>query len=299
MIAALLVLGLAPLDIQGDCTCPTAAEVSRHLSTLVLRQEPDRAEPAPHAYLSSGEGYVAVELLAPDGELLAERRLARTAPCAELAEAVAVVLAAWQAKLRPALATAAVPPPPRPAMGTVAPLSWVASRPPLAFDAGIAVLSSIVGSQAAFGAGLRAVVLPFAVPLGLDTALAVTTTHTQSTSSPPIEARWIRPALSLGPNLRLRGRTLMLDLHADGVLALLHVQGVGLRKASSDFGMQFGFAPGLRGLWAWHTGAAWAGADLFVYPGQDRLFVGNHGEVGRLPHVEVQLGLGISLGRFR
>jgi hypothetical protein len=164
MIVALLVLGLAPLDIQGDCTCPTAAEVGQHLSRLVPRQESLQTDPAPHAYLSSGDGYVAVELLAPSGELLAERRLARTAPCAELAEAVAVVLAAWQAKLTPALATASVPPPPRPTIRVVAPPAEVASKPPLAFDAGIGVVSSIVGGQAAFGAGLRAVVSPFTIP---------------------------------------------------------------------------------------------------------------------------------------
>jgi hypothetical protein len=296
MIAALLVLALAPLDIQGDCTCPTATEVGQRLARLVPRQGSDRTGPGPYAYLSSGDGFVAVELLGPDGELLAERRLARTAPCAELAEAVASVLAAWQGKLNPALSTTAVPPPPPPPVVVVASPPMVAS--PLTYDAGIAILSSLVGGEAAFGAGLRAAVLPFALPLGLDASLSVTTAHTQSTSSPPIEARWIRPALSLGPNLRLRGRSLMLDVHADGVLALLRVQGAGLRKTSTDLGMQLGFAPGLRGLWVWGHGAAWAGADLFVFPGQDRLLVGS-GEVGHLPHVEVQVGLGVSLGRFR
>ena len=40
-------------------------------------------------------------------------------------------------------------------------------------------------------------------------------------------------------------------------------------------------------------------ADLLDYPGQDRLTVNNLGQVGQLPHLEVQLVLGIALGRFR
>jgi hypothetical protein len=84
------------------------------------------------------------------------------------------------------------------------------------------------------------------------------------------------------------------------VLAALRVQGAGaLFKTSSDTSLQFGLDAGLRGLWTWNNGAAWLGADLYAYPGQDRLTIGNYGDVGRLSHVEVQLAFGISLGQFR
>jgi hypothetical protein len=44
--------------------------------------------------------------------------------------------------------------------------------------------------------------------------------------------------------------------------------------------------------------AGWIGTDVYAYPGQDRLTIGNYGEVGQLPRVDVQISLGVSAGRF-
>lgn len=165
-------------------------------------------------------------------------------------------------------------------------------------DLGIAALTSIVGSQAVLGAKLEGALFPFGIPLGFDGALSLTAPHTQSFASPAVEAKWSRAALSLGPNLRLRGRTLALDVHGSAVLALLHVEGEGLKQTSSDTGAQLGLAAGLRGLWTWSYGAVWAGADLFIYPGRDRLSAVNYGELGPLPHLELQIAVGTSFGRF-
>jgi hypothetical protein len=116
-----------------------------------------------------------------------------------------------------------------------------------------------------------------------------------------VKAQWLRPALALGPNLRLRGDRLALDIHGDAVLALLRVKGSGsgLSENASDITMQYGLAAGLRGLWTWNNGAAWLGVDLLGFPGQDSLTVGNLGQVGHLPHLEIQVALGIALGQFR
>jgi len=270
------------MDIQGDSTCPTPGEVSEHLARLTSDGESGRIPQAPHALLSTGEGFVNIQLLGPDGGLLAERRLDRAASCADLGEAAAVILAAWQAKFSTELATVVVSPPRQPAVG---------------FDVGAAALMSIVGGEAVFGARVEGAVFPFGIPLGFDAALSATSPHSQSFVSPAVEAKWIRPAFSIGPDLRLRRGAWMLDIHGNAVFALLHVQGDGLQQTSSDTGAQFGLAVGVRGLWSWNRGAAWAGADLFIYPGQDRLTVGNYGNVGELPHLELQFTLGISLGR--
>jgi hypothetical protein len=296
--SVLLALWLAhPIDVQGDITCPTAGEVSEHLANLVSSDTVESPEPAPHAYLSAGAGFINVELLRADGGLLAERRLDRTAPCAELAEAVAVVLAAWQAKYYPVLAPAAIDLPGAPTVVTSS--EKVESRRPIAFDLGVGLLTSVAAGEAVFGAKLEGVMLPFAVPMGLHLGLSVPSTHSQSITAPSLEARWLRPAMSLGPGLRLRARTLALDIHASAAFALLNVKGVGLREGASDTGTQFGLAAGVRILWYWSSGAVWIGAELFDYPGQDRLTVENIGEVGRLPHLEAQFAVGISLGRFR
>jgi hypothetical protein len=295
---AVLALWLAQpmLDIEGQSRCPTPAEVSEHLARLVPGSGTGRTGHEPHAYLSDSKRFVNIELLSPDGGLLAERRLDRAAPCADLAEAVAVILAAWQAKFSPALAPAEVSPPPPAFVGSP---SEVESRRAVELDMGVAALMSIVGGEAALGAKLEGALFPFGLPLGLDGALSLTAPHTQSFASPAVKAKWIRPALSLGPGLRLRGRPLVLDIHGSAVLALLHVEGEGLQQTSSDTGAQFGLAAGLRGLWISSYGAVWAGADLFIYPGRDRLTAVNYGEFGTLPHLELQIALGISLGRFK
>ena len=115
MTPVLLALWLAHpmLAIEGDSTCPTPAQVDEQLGNLAARREAGQEEPsAQHrAYLSLAERFVNVELLGPDGGLLAERQLDRSASCPELAQAVAVILAAWEANFSPTLAPTVVEPP--------------------------------------------------------------------------------------------------------------------------------------------------------------------------------------------
>jgi hypothetical protein len=245
---------------------------------------------------------VHVELLGLDGQLVAERTLERTGSCGDVAEAVAVVLAAWQAKFNPNLATPTVKPPQSPPAEAAPLVTQAGNSPPsrpMPFDAGLALLASISGGEAAFGAKLEGCLFPGGGSLGLDIALSATSTHAQSIASPVSTAEWTRAALSAGPTYRLRRNAAVLDVHAGPVLALLHVRGTGLASTSSDTSGQLGVVAGLRGLWAWNNAGGWIGADVYTYPGQDRLTIGNYGEVGQLPHLEVQLSVGLSLGQFR
>ena len=116
MIAAMLVLWLANplLDLGGDSTCPTPAEVRDRLAQLFGSTTGHPGSDRHRAYLSSTDGMVHVELLAPDGRLLAERTLNRTGSCADVAEAVAVVLSTWEAEFNPNIATSVMLPPPAP-----------------------------------------------------------------------------------------------------------------------------------------------------------------------------------------
>ena len=297
------------LEITGDSTCPTPAEVRDQLAALAPDSDGDAAaKPALHQANVSGAGAsVHVELLSVDGQsagqLLDERTLERTGSCGDVAEAVAVIILAWEAKFNPNLATPVVEPPkpPRheavsvPAQGEGA--KFPPSRP-VPFDAGLALLASIAGGEAAFGAKLEGCLFPGGTSLGLDVALAATSTHTQSIATPAVAAQWTRAAWSAGPTYRLRRNATALDVHAGGVLALLHVRGAGLSSTSSDTSAQLGVTAGFRFLWAWSNAAGWLGADVFTYPGQDRLTIANYGEVGRLPRIEVQIALGISAGQF-
>lgn len=290
-------------DVTGDSTCPTPAEVRAQLAALALATDRDSATPGAHKVNISGAGSsVHVELLALDGQLLAERTLERTGSCSDVAEAVAVIIAAWQAKFDPNLAPpTVVPPKVPPAAAAPAAIHEVkpASGMPMPFDVGLALLASMAGGEAAYGAKLEGCLFPGGGALGLDISLSATSTHAQSIALPVSTAEWTRVALSAGPTYRLRRNAAMLDVHAGPALALLHVRGTGLPSTASDTSAQLGVVAGLRGLWAWNSAAGWIGLDAFTYPGQDRLTIGNYGEVGQLPHLEVQISFGISLGQFR
>jgi hypothetical protein len=101
-----------------------------------------------------------------------------------------------------------------------------------------------------------------------------------------------------GPQYRVTRNAMMLDVHAGGAVALLRVEGVGLPSTASDTSAQFGLGAGLRGMRGWNNAAGWIGLDLLVYPGRDQLNIGGLGDSGQLPHVEVQIATGLSLGRF-
>jgi hypothetical protein len=170
---------------------------------------------------------------------------------------------------------------------------------PLRFDAGLGLLGSLVGSEPAYGGTLLASLFPTRGPLGIRAALFATSTRKQAITAPASSAEWTRAILAVGPDYRFGRAGPCLDIHASAVMALLHTQGVGLPKTASDTSLQLGLAAGLRGLLAWNNAAGWLGADVLVYPGEDRLSIGNYGDVGRLPRVEVALALGISLGQFQ
>ena len=297
MIAALLALWLAHplLDLGGDSTCPTPAEVRDRLAQLSGSTSGHPGSDQHRAYLSSTDGMVHVELLGSDGRLLAERTLNRTGSCADVAEAVAVVLSTWEAEFNPNIATSVVLP-------TPAPCEVKEVKPPpapsLRFDVGIGLLASITGGEVVPGATVAASLSPAHGHLGLALALSASSTHSQSVGSATGSAHWTRAALAAGPQYRLNRGALMLDFHADGVIALLHVAGVGLPSTASHTSAQFGVGAGMRGLWAWNNAAGWIGLDLLAYPGHDHLEVGGSGDSGQLPHLEVQVASGLSLGRF-
>lgn len=296
MTAFLLALWLA-LDVQGTSTCPTPDEVSQHVARLL--PENQSSERASRATLSAGESFVGIQLLGAEGGVLAERQLDRAGSCADMAEAVAVILAAWQAKFSPTVSPTVIEPT-APVPSVTTPSPEVVSQQPFLFDAGLAALSSIVGTEAAFGGKLEGVLTPFASGLGFHIAASLSSSHEQTTTDSAVQAQWIRPALTVGPNLRLQGSRLALDIHGDAVLALVHVKGTGtgLRENASDTTLQGGLAAGVRGLWTWNRAAIWFGADLLGFPGQDNLTIGID-KKGQLPHLEIQVALGIAVGRFR
>jgi hypothetical protein len=299
MMSAPLLALVAAIELAGDSTCPTASEVRARLAELPPPSAESTTVAPRRAQLSSTPGTAHVELLDDRGSLLAERTLARSGTCSELAEAVAVVLASWQAELDPELSTAVGPlAAPRATVEPIGEHAAAAMPERLApFDLAVAPILSVVNGDVAFGARVEST-RSGRGPVGAHAGLSATTTRSQPIPALDAAARWQRVALALGPNLRLARAHPGVDLRAGTVVAVLHVEGSGVPRATSDTSVQLGLTTGLRALWSWRNAAGWVGADVYFFPGEDRLSVGNHGDVGRLPRTELQLSLGMALGRF-
>jgi len=148
------------------------------------------------------------------------------------------------------------------------------------------------------GATVAASLSPAHGHFGLAVALSASSTHSQSVGSLTGAAHWSRMALVVGPQYRLGRSATMLDFHAGGAIALLHVEGDGLPSTTSDTSAQFwcrSRAARPLGL-EQRGGLDWPG--LLAYPGHDYLEIGGLGDRGELPHLEVQIAFGLSLGRF-
>lgn len=304
MVAALAVwLAYAPLEVIGGGDCPAPAEVSRRLTEILPSQAGDQAARAVHhrARIERVGEHVHVELLLPNDERIAARDLDANGSCDDLAAAVAVVIAAWEAELDPHLTARVDLPAPR---IKIPPTIRVATdpeepEPSPSFQIGLALIASLAGGQLAPGAALGGWIAPAGWRLGLGLDLSGTTARSESVGARADVARWSRFYLGAGPQAHLDVHEALVDVRVQGLVALLHVQGVGLSTTSSDTSTQLGAGAGIHVGWPWGNAAPWIGADALIWPGQESLVVGGSPATGTLPTFELQLSVGMSLGRFQ
>src|SRR4051812_30953845 len=84
--------------VRGDSDCPSPSAVSEALAGLL---SPPEAGDAPDVVeLRRHDGALEVRLTEAGGPLIAARRLAAGQPCRERAQTVAVLVAAWETRLR-------------------------------------------------------------------------------------------------------------------------------------------------------------------------------------------------------
>jgi hypothetical protein len=284
-------------------TCPSAVSVQTELAALLpSRRDDDHAASGAHTVrLTESDGNVRVTLMDGGGGVLAMRELPATRSCEELAVAAAVVVATWASQLDsvgPLSVGAVGLAPPRPATTAVA-SSPMASAPPPSFAVGLGLVTSVAGGTVAPGARLEGRLAPFAARLGLAVSLTAVAERTVSVGEHPGAADWARGTLAAGPEYRWGDRPRTLDLHLLALVAALRVSGVALPQTRSETTGQLGIAAGARAGWSWGTGMAWLGADALVFPGRDALAIEGLTAMGTLPHLELQLAAGMSLGRFR
>jgi len=247
MSAALVLLLLAEgpvIRAEGTHGCPDAAAVSQRLAGLLSSSA---SPPAPDQVDLSLDGAdLQLRLSRADGTLVAERRIPRSNRCAELADAVAALVAAWEADLRP---VAAPPPPPRPGpppLMAPVPVPQVeveqtpAEQQRAAYELGVLPALWLGGGRPSFAGSLRAGVWSRRSPVGLTLALSATLPFGGES------ARWRRHALSAGVMGRLRHRWLFVDGLGEAVLGWLVVQEGASARASFDPGLTIGLRAGSR-----------------------------------------------------
>ncbi len=313
-----------PVEVSGACACPAPANVEAQLTALAggptSQLSPEPAVPERHRAVLTcpGDGTVDVVLRRANGERIADRALAAQGSCGDLASAIAVIIGAWEADLdprvspsielpAPPVAETAAPPAPAPETSLAdreeprgPSVRVVPAAPPVAlrFSVGVGLLAALTGGQVTPGATLQGDVLPSGGHLGVAGTITATTSRDSSVGSLSDVAQWSRVTLGLGPDARFSLGATRIDLQAQAVAAVLTVGGRGLSSSSSGSTLQVGGAAALRTAWAWGTSAVWVGTQVLVFPGDDRLVVTGLAAQGQLPHIELQLASGLSLGRF-
>jgi hypothetical protein len=214
--------------IRGEGTggCPSAEDVSARLAGL-LRATEDAGSPEV-LEMGSQPGGLQLRLWRADGTLVADRTIARAPTCAEMAESAAVLVAAWEADLRPgttrltppAAAALPVPPPedPLPPSGAV-------------YELGAVPALWLGGGGPAVGGVVRGGLWSRRAPLGMTVAVAAAFPASGGDGL----AQWRRYALSGGVIGRLRRGTLFVDALAETVLAWLVARSDSAGESSAAF----------------------------------------------------------------
>jgi hypothetical protein len=240
LLVAQVGAGAARVAVQSDTSCPAAAEVDTRLRALLPPlpegEAPERAE------IVSEEGALRVRLRGPDGTALGERTLTLEASCADRANVVAVVIAAWEAQERAeamqapllprppaAPPTVVLPPPPPPARRAFVVELWAGPA--------VTVLPGGLRPGGSLVAGLWG--------RRLGARLALHGMWPAADALPDGHARWTRSDATLEVGARARTRAGRLDAHAGVVTGMLVAEGQGFEIDHTTRGFSPGVAAGV------------------------------------------------------
>jgi hypothetical protein len=299
-MSALIVSLLLAVQIDGNGSCPAAAEVDRKLGPLLSSGFASAAMDLA-VIVEDGDG-LSISLARPDGRMVARRRLPRARTCAEQAETVAVTLAVWEAQIHPEIslrldrlagvqsAALAAPRPAEPAPTLARPRELVPARE----------LTAAVGA-AAVGGWQRGSVAPGgridatlgAVGRRLRWRLSLAALGSHALSLPPGEATWWRAYLAPGADVVLPvGRRAQLALGAAGVLGVMTAHGSGFSMDQTTRSADFGVEAMVRLELRLGTVRPWLGAGLLTWLRRQTLDVTGEAASAALARVEPWLALG-------
>lgn len=318
MLFTTLALGLIAgfLEVDGAATCPSPIEVGERLAILLpVGVAPGSPSSIDHARINVFDGSLVIDLEASSG-LRSVRRLAANAPCGELADAAAVIIASLETQFRPELQPFLVmptppplppplpsaPPPPTgmpPSPAPASPTLAVTAAGPvsrLRWDVAAGFAGAVAGPSFAPGGTIEATIGRAATGFGGWASLVGV--GTSNLPLGPGQAAWTRPSLSVGAGYRLTRSRWTFDVHADAVAALLVVNGKGFTVTRQQYDFDPGLGGGVRA--AVHVGATalFLGARAVGWLREQRVFVDGLAAAAVLPRYEVLLTLGLGRGRF-
>jgi hypothetical protein len=309
LVAAAWSLFATALEVGGDVTCPTPAEVATRLRPLLagdaFGQAGDRVR------LDREQGVLRVSVVRADGRVRGVRNVDERHDCGELAEAAAVILASWQTQPDEAVSALerAATPAAQNVLNDRASRREVRTRVPQRsgprFEAGLGAVVGFAGGSPVTGVGLEAAAGPAAGGLGLHLRAQVASWHqlglagSSATDFQPADVRWRRLPLALGPGWRWFGETLALEIDLALAAAWLSVEGRGFMNNQRHDALDVGSMAGLRLGWlgaqrTWQpfvaaTGAFWPRRTV----AQEQSSQGSTA----LPRAELGVALGIAFGR--
>jgi hypothetical protein len=223
--------------------------------------------------------------------VIAEKRLPAGRPCAELAETAAVVVAAWDARLRSGVALALdgpLPEAPPPTLGLEA-----ATVRPLAADlfAGFYLGLDARSMAPALKAGAR--LARAGRPWAGQISLAAMGRETEPVAAG--QARWGRLALGAGPSLRLGQGAWLVRLGAEALAGLLMADGVRYDETHSRFGVDAGGDLGASLGRRFGRLTPWVGVELLGWLRPHKLEV-TGAATASVPRLQAWFGAGVAFG---
>jgi hypothetical protein len=276
-----LLLALQP-HVASDSNCPSASAIEENLSVLLPAEV---VRPGTAAVMSRADG-LAIHLQPEGSEQSEERSITVGSGCEERAKAAAVAIATWWPTQPAAKDSTPVP---------VAVTLVTAAPRPKAHVVTVAAggFASLIAGSAAPGVHAEVTWAPWASALAFRVDLAGTGAHGASLGAGQVQFRRMASeagvAWSRGP-LRLDGAA---------VLSLVFVEGQGYTSNQQSSGTSLGLSAGARLSWALGRWAPWLELRGVAWPQSQQIFVTDSATGTRsqrsLPHVELQLGAGVSV----
>jgi hypothetical protein len=293
LVPFVLAVAADPLvRVAGSAACPAPERVAEQLERFL---PPRPANVAPDlARVDADAGGVRVELRRADATLVGEKMLALKASCAEMAEAIGIVLAMWELPLHPGLVPPAV-------------LSERRQAPAAALAASAAVAPSGDAGRGRFrlepGVGVRGVV-PGPVPGALIEAvlrhrasgwgarLAVGGAWWTTSNLEVGQVSWTRAAVGLGPIRGWQGDRWFVDVHGQALAAALFAAGQGYTETRRPVAFDPGAGAGIRAGIAAGAVRMWAELALAWWPMSRSLRVEGIAQMVDVPSLEPSLTIG-------